>query len=110
LIDWMEGKIAEHRSSGRQARYTMEILMVIESLRIKMWSTCRSKPENRPRINGGRRHLPYSQRDDIRAPFPEQVVPCSPFLLGLFEGRLGIASLGDIMRLGGYIRPTMSGN
>ena len=36
LINWMEGKVPEHRSSGRQARYTMEIMMAIyESLRVK---------------------------------------------------------------------------
>jgi len=36
LVAWMEGRIESHRSEGKQARYTMEIMMAIyESLRIK---------------------------------------------------------------------------
>jgi len=36
LIAWIEGEVNEHRCSGRQARYTVEIMMSIyESLRIK---------------------------------------------------------------------------
>ena len=36
LIEWIEGDISDHRGSGVQARYTLEIMLAIyESLRIK---------------------------------------------------------------------------
>ena len=36
LVDWLDGAIPEHRSNGRQARVTMEIMMAIyESARTR---------------------------------------------------------------------------
>ncbi|MBV7340007.1 Gfo/Idh/MocA family oxidoreductase [Chloroflexi bacterium TSY] len=76
LIDWMEGKIAEHRSSGRQARYTMEILMAIyESLRIKNVVNMPLKTRESPlelMVEDGTLPVLTAGRYDIRAPFPEQ--------------------------------------
>jgi len=74
LIDWIEGKVPEHRSSGRQARYTMEIMMAIyESLRIKnvvvMPLRTRKSPLDMMVEDGT---LPVY---DIRTPFPEQTGP-----------------------------------
>ena len=76
LIDWMEGKIPEHRSTGRQARYTMEIMMAIyESLRVKNVVTMPLETGESPLellIKDGvfpdLTENPY----DIRRPFPEQ--------------------------------------
>ena len=75
LIDWIEGEIPEHRSSGRQARYTMEIMMAIyESLRIKdvveMPLETRESPLELMVADGT---LPVLEagRYDIRAPFAE---------------------------------------
>ena len=76
LIDWMEGKIAEHRSSGRQARYTMEILMAIyESLRVKNVVNMPLNTKESPlelMIEDGTLPVLEAGRYDIRAPFPEQ--------------------------------------
>ena len=77
LIDWLEGRIAEHRSSGRQARYTTEIMMAIyESLRIKnvvtMPMTTRECPLDLM-IDDGSLPVLEEGRYDLRAPFPEQV-------------------------------------
>ncbi len=76
LIDWMEGKIPTHRSTGRQARYTMEIMMAIyESLRVKNVVTMPLETGESPLellIKDGvfpdLTENPY----DIRRPFPEQ--------------------------------------
>ncbi|MBI1924227.1 Gfo/Idh/MocA family oxidoreductase [Candidatus Poribacteria bacterium] len=76
LIDWMEGKLPEHRSSGRQARYTMEIMMAIyESLRIKNVVTMPLKTRESPldlMVEDGTLPVLKAGRYDIRAPFPEQ--------------------------------------
>ncbi len=76
LIDWMEGEIPEHRSSGRQARYTMEIMMAIyESLRIKnvveMPLTTRESPLELM-VEDGTLPVLNPGRYDLRKPFPEQ--------------------------------------
>ncbi|HIE26253.1 TPA: Gfo/Idh/MocA family oxidoreductase [Candidatus Poribacteria bacterium] len=76
LIDWMEGKIPEHRSSGRQARYTMEIMMAIyESLRIKNVVVMPLETKESPldlMVEDGTLPVLIEGRYDIRAPFPEQ--------------------------------------
>ncbi len=76
LIDWMEGRIAEHRSTGRQARYTMEIMMAIyESLRIKNVVTMPLETSESPldlMLEEGVFPTLIEGRYDIRAPFPEQ--------------------------------------
>jgi len=76
LIDWMEGKIPEHRSTGRQARYTMEIMMAIyESLRIKNVVIMPLKTRELPlelMVDDGTLPVLEEGRYDVRAPFPEQ--------------------------------------
>ncbi|MDE0040414.1 MAG: Gfo/Idh/MocA family oxidoreductase [Candidatus Poribacteria bacterium] len=76
LTDWMEGKVPEHRSSGRQARYTMEILMAIyESLRIKNVVTMPLETRESPlelMVADGTLPILEEGRYDIRKPFPEQ--------------------------------------
>ena len=76
LIDWMEGKTADHRSSGRQARYTMEIMMAIyESLRIKNVVTMPLETKESPlelMIEDGTLPVLEEGRYDIRRAFPEQ--------------------------------------
>ncbi len=76
LIDWMEEKIVEHRSSGRQARYTMEIMMAIyESLRIKNVVDIPLKTRESPlelMVEDGTLPVLKPGRYDLRRPFPEQ--------------------------------------
>jgi len=76
FIDWMEGKIEEHRGSGRQARVTMEIMMAIyESLRIKDVVNMPFETKENPldlMVEGGALPVFKPGRYDIRAPFPEQ--------------------------------------
>ena len=76
LIDWMEGKIADHRSSGRQARYTMEIMMAIyESLRIKNVVNMPLETKESPlelMVQDGTLPVLNEGRYDIRRAFPEQ--------------------------------------
>ena len=76
LIDWLEGKIPTHRSTGRQARYTVEIMMAIyESLRIKNVVTMPMKTRELPlalMVEDGTLPVLKEGRYDIRAPFPEQ--------------------------------------
>ena len=76
LIDWMEGKMAGHRSSGRQARYTMEIMMAIyESLRIKNVVEMPLKIRESPlelMVEDGTLPVLKPGRYDLRNPFPEQ--------------------------------------
>ena len=76
LIDWMERKIVEHRSSGRQARYTMEIMMAIyESLRIKNVVDIPLKTRESPlelMVEDGTLPVLKPGRYDLRKPFPEQ--------------------------------------
>ena len=72
----MEGKVSEHRSSGRQARYTIEILMAIyESLRIKNVVTMPLETRESPlelMVADGTLPVLEEGRYDIRKPFPEQ--------------------------------------
>lgn len=76
LIDWIEGKVDEHRGSGRQARYTMEIMMAVyESLRIKNVVTMPLETKESPlklMVEDGTLPVLEEGRYDIRAPFPEQ--------------------------------------
>lgn len=76
LIDWMEGEISEHRGSGRQARYTMEIMIAIyESLRIKDVVKMPLETKKNPldlMVEGGVLPVFEPGRYDIRTPFPEQ--------------------------------------
>ena len=76
LLDWMEGKIPEHRSSGRQARYTVEIMMAIyESLRIKNVVNMPLETRESPlelMVADGTLEVVEEGRYDIRAPFPDQ--------------------------------------
>lgn len=76
LIDWMEGKIDDHRSSGRQARYTMEIMMAIyESLRIKNVVNMPLETKESPlelMVQDGTLPVLEEGRYDIRRAFPEQ--------------------------------------
>ena len=76
MLDWMEGRIAEHRSTGRQARYTLEIMMAIyESLRIKNVVTMPLETRESPlelMVADGTLPVIEEGRYDIRKPFPEQ--------------------------------------
>ena len=76
LIDWMEGRVTEHRGSGRQARYTMEIMMAIyESARIRNVVTMPLETRESPlemMIEDGTMPVTKMGRYDIRSPFPEQ--------------------------------------
>ena len=76
LTDWMDGKIPEHRSSGRQARYTMEIMMAIyESLRIKNVVIMPLETRESPlelMVAEGTLPVLNEGRYDIRKPFPEE--------------------------------------
>jgi predicted dehydrogenase len=76
FIDWLDGKIEEHRSSGRQAAITMQLLMAIyESLRLKdvvmMPLATRENPLDLM-VEEGMLPVLKPGRYDIRAPFPEQ--------------------------------------
>ena len=79
LIDWMEGKIEEHRGSGRQARYTMEIMMAIyESSRIRDVVEMPLRTRENPlklMVEDGTLPVLKPGRYDIRAAFPEQTAP-----------------------------------
>ena len=76
LIDWIEGKVDDHRGSGRQARYTIEILMAIyESLRIKNVVVMPLETKENPldlMVEDGTLPVLKEGRYDIRAPFPEE--------------------------------------
>ena len=76
LIDCIEGKIPEHRSNGRQARYTMEIMLAIyESLRIKDIVKMPLETKENPldmMVENGALPVLKEGRYDIRAPFSEQ--------------------------------------
>jgi hypothetical protein len=76
LIDWIEGTVPDHRGNGRQARYTMEIMMAIyESLRIKSVVVMPLKTRDNPlemMVNDGTLPVLVEGRYDIRAPFDDQ--------------------------------------
>ena len=73
LIAWIEGRVKEHRGSGRQARYTMEIMMAIyESLRIKGLVRMPLKTKESPlemMTNDGTLPVEKPGKYDIRVPF-----------------------------------------
>ena len=73
LIDWMEGKIEGHRTDGRQARHTMEIMMAIyESLRIKGLVHMPLETKESPlfmMIDDGTLPVEKPGKYDIRVPF-----------------------------------------
>jgi predicted dehydrogenase len=74
LIKWIEGEINDHRCSGRQARYTMEIMMAIyESLRIKGLVRMPLKTKDNPlemMIKDGTLQVEKPGKYDIRIPSP----------------------------------------
>ncbi|MBM3265636.1 MAG: Gfo/Idh/MocA family oxidoreductase [candidate division Zixibacteria bacterium] len=76
FIDWMDGRIEEHRSSGRHGKVTMEVLMAIyESLRIQDVVTMPLTTGPNPLdllVEEGILPVRVPGRYDIRAPFPEQ--------------------------------------
>lgn len=73
LIAWIEGRIEEHRGSGRHARATMEIMMAIyESLRIHdvVYLPLQTKPSPLElMIDGGALTVTKPGKYDIRVPF-----------------------------------------
>ncbi len=76
MIDWIEGRVEDHRGNAVQARYTLEIMMAIfESLRIKnvveMPLTTRACPLD-IMVEDGTLPVLQQGRYDLRAPFPEQ--------------------------------------
>ncbi|MBI4550931.1 MAG: Gfo/Idh/MocA family oxidoreductase [Candidatus Latescibacteria bacterium] len=76
FIDWLDGTVEEHRSSGRQARVAMEIMMAIyESLRIRDVVQFPLATKANPLdllVEDGTLPVTIPGRYDIRAPFPEQ--------------------------------------
>lgn len=76
FIAWLDGKIEEHRSSGRQAAITMGIMMAIyESLRIKDVVNMPLETRENPLdllVEEGALPVLVPGRYDIRAPFPDQ--------------------------------------
>ena len=76
LIDWIEGRVENHRSNAAQARYTLEIMMAIfESLRIKGVVTMPLTTGECPldmMVADGTLPVLKEGRYDLRAPFPEQ--------------------------------------
>jgi predicted dehydrogenase len=74
LIRWIEGEVDDHRCSGRQARYTMEIMMAIyESLRIKGLVRMPLKTKDNPlemMIKDGTLPVEKPGKYDIRIPSP----------------------------------------
>ena len=76
LIEWIEGEIPMHRSSGTQARYTLEIIMAIyESLRIKNVVTMPLETKESPleiMVNDGTLPVLKKGRYDVRVPFQGQ--------------------------------------
>ena len=76
FIDWMDGRIEEHRNTGRQSRVVMELMMAIyESLRIKGVVQLPLQTRENPLdllVEDGTLPVLVEGRYDIRAPFPEQ--------------------------------------
>ena len=76
FIDWLDGRIQNHRNNGYQARAVMEIMMAMyESLRIgdvvRLPLTTRDNPLDLM-VESGQLLVEVPGRYDIRAPFPEQ--------------------------------------
>ena len=76
LIEWIEGDISDHRGSGVQARYTLEIMMAIyESLRIKNVVTMPMETKALPlelMVNDGTLPVLVEGKYDLRRPFEGQ--------------------------------------
>lgn len=76
LILWLPGGVAEHRSTGRQARYTTKIMMAIyESLRIKNLVNMPLRTRENSldmMVEDGTLPLVQEKAYDVRAPFPGQ--------------------------------------
>ena len=76
LVEWIEGDISDHRSSGVQARYTLEIMLAIyESLRIKNVVNMPMETKELPlelMVNDGTLPVLEEGRYDLRAPFEGQ--------------------------------------
>ena len=76
FIEWIEGDIPDHRGSGVQARYTLEIMMAIyESLRIKNIVHMPMETKELPlelMVNDGTLPVLEEGRYDLRAPFEGQ--------------------------------------
>ena len=76
LLEWIEGNISDHRGSGVQARYTIEIMMAIyESLRIKNVVTMPMETKELPlelMVDDGTLPVLEEGRYDLRAPFEGQ--------------------------------------
>ncbi len=77
LIEWIEGGIPEHRGSGVQARYTLEIMLAIyESLRIKNVVTMPMQTKELPlelMVKDGTLPVLEEGRYDLRTPFEGQI-------------------------------------
>ena len=76
FIDWLDGKIENHRNNGRRAAIAMELMMAIyESLRIKNVVMLPLQTRENPldlMVEDGTLPVLKPGRYDIRAPFPEQ--------------------------------------
>jgi UDP-N-acetyl-2-amino-2-deoxyglucuronate dehydrogenase len=77
FVEWLDGTVPEHRSSGRQARVTMEIMMAIyESLRIRDVVQMPLQTSDNPLdllVEEGVLSVQNPGGYDIRAPFPEEL-------------------------------------
>ena len=76
FIEWIEGEIPDHRGSGVQARYTLEIMMAIyESLRIKDVVHIPMETKELPlelMVNDGTLPVLVEGKYDLRKPFEGQ--------------------------------------
>lgn len=76
FIDWLDGKIEDHRGNGKQAKITMEILMAIyESLRIRDVVKFPMSTKENPLdllVADGTLPVLVPGHYDIRAPFEDQ--------------------------------------
>jgi predicted dehydrogenase len=76
FVDWLDGTVPGHRSSGCEARVTMEIMMAIyESLRIRDVVRLPLQTRENPLdllVEEGTLPVKQPGRYDIRAPFPEE--------------------------------------
>ncbi len=76
LIDWMEGKVPDHRNNGQTARCTLEIMLAFhESLRIKNVVTMPMENKGSPldmMVEDGTLPVLVEGRYDIRKPFPQE--------------------------------------
>ena len=82
LIDWIEGKVADHRGNGRQGRATLEVLMgIFESQRTRNVVTMPLRTRECPldlMIADGSLPVPVEGRYDLRRPFAEELERSKP--------------------------------